>query len=373
MSSAPEDRLRVLVDASVRTAAFGGIAAYTDELIAALSSHPRLALTVVTNQPHKVAGNAVRVIALGARTHGFVARAAWRESRLNALIAETRSDVLLAPVPELPLRRTAVSSVAVVHDVSQIAAPTLYGRARWLRFRVGLPLTCARAVRVVCDSQTALGALRRVVPGQPAEKFRVIRPGPQRLPAPSDASPHGRPYLLYVGSLLPHKNIDVILDALSSAESDLSTDFVLTGPATPEREAERLEARIRYLGLSDRVHHLGFVDRRQLSTLYRHARALVLPSLIEGFGLPVLEAMGLGTPAVASDIAAVREVGNDAVVYIGNPRDPQEWLAALLELERDEGLREERSRRAMARASKFSWDAARDEFAGVLHEAAGRT
>ena len=372
MTPAEHDRLRVLVDASVLGSAFGGIAAYVGELVQALACDPLLSLTVVTSRPERL-DNAteIRVIDSGARAQSFVSRAAWREARLGRLLRDTASHVLLAPVPELPLRPTEVPSVVVVHDVSQIAAPGLYGWARWLRFSAGLPLACKRATAVVCDSHATLRGLRCAVAAEHSIKFRVIHPGPQRLPEPMKTSPHGRPYLLYVGSLLPHKNLDVVLAALATAGSHLPVDLLLIGPVTRDQE-ERLTARSRELGLTERVHHLGFVDRERLSTAYRHSTAVVLPSLIEGFGLPVLEAMVLGTPVVASDLAPVREIGDDAVLFIRDPLDPQEWVEALIRLWDDEALRDGLSAQATARAAQFSWGSAREGFSRVLHEVAER-
>jgi glycosyltransferase involved in cell wall biosynthesis len=368
-----DDRLRVFVDASVLGSAFGGIAAYVEELVGALADDPRLSLTVATSTPQRLGiSSSVRVIRSGARTRDFVARTAWREARLGPLLRDSASDVLLAPVPELPLRPTEVPSVVVIHDVSQIAAPALYGWARWLRFSVGLPLACARATAVVCDSHATLRGLRCAVAGDASAKSRVIHPGPQRLPEPSETPLHGRPYLLYVGSLLPHKNLEAVLAALASGGSRLPVDLLLAGPATRDEE-EGLSARARGLGLTQRVHHLGFVDRDQLSTAYRHARAVVLPSLMEGFGLPVLEAMGLGAPVVSSDLAPVREIGDDAVLYVRDPLNPEEWLDALIRLWSDEALRDRLSTRGLARAGQFSWRTAREEFSGLLHEVAGRT
>jgi glycosyltransferase involved in cell wall biosynthesis len=370
-----DKRLRVLVDASVLGSAFGGIAMYTSELVRALARDPSLSLTVATSRPHQICSgldSGVRVIGLGSGTRSFIGRAMWREVRLGDLIRDRRSDVLLTPVPELPLRRTRVPSVVVIHDVSQIAAPALYGWTRWLRYAIGLPLTCASADAVVCVSHAALLGLRQALPGVPAAKLRVVYQGPQPLQPPALTPSHGRPYLLYVGSLLSHKNIETVLAALAEAGPRLPVDFLLTGPAKPP-ETARLSARVRALGLDTRVRHLGFVDRAQLSTLYEHATGLVLPSLIEGFGLPVVEAMSQGTPVVASDIPAVREVGQDAVLYVGRPLDQRAWIDALVRLWSDESLRGELASRGKARARAFSWDAAGREFSALLHEVAGRT
>ncbi|MBA2294090.1 MAG: glycosyltransferase, partial [Actinobacteria bacterium] len=110
----------------------------------------------------------------------------------------------------------------------------------------------------------------------------------------------------------------------------------------------------------------------RLMTLYREASALVLPSLYEGFGLPVLEAMQSGTPVVASDIPSLREVAGDAALYVSRPLDAGCWREALIRISTDPDLRAELSRRGTDAATQFSWDEVGRRFSALLHRVAER-
>ena len=128
--------------------------------------------------------------------------------------------------------------------------------------------------------------------------------------------------------------------------------------------------RVARLGAGDRVRHLGFVDPARLTTLYSGASALVLPSLHEGFGLPVLEALYGGTPVVASDIPPVREVAGDAALYVSKPLDQREWRDALTRICSDRSLQDDLRARGPSAAMRFSWSEVGERFADLLHRVA---
>src|SRR5207248_6884128 len=119
----------------------------------------------------------------------------------------------------------------------------------------------------------------------PASRIDVARPGINQEPAASSATKPARPFFLYVGGPNPNKNLDLLLDAMVAC-SDLDEELLVAGEWLP-RQVSALEARTGQGGLGTRVHHLGFVTDAELVTLMRDATALVVPSLIEGFGLPV--------------------------------------------------------------------------------------
>jgi glycosyltransferase involved in cell wall biosynthesis len=137
------------------------------------------------------------------------------------------------------------------------------------------------------------------------------------------------------------------------------------------RAAAALSARLGARPHGDRVQHLGFVDPEELTTLYQNATALVLPSLYEGFGLPVLEAMQAGTAVVASDIPSLREVGDDAAQYVSRPFDAACWRDELTLVANDAGLREALVRRGLENARRFTWSHVGEQFSRLLHDASG--
>lgn len=176
--------------------------------------------------------------------------------------------------------------------------------------------------------------------------------GPEFVPEPSavDATLLGRrPFLLHVGSLIPRKNPELLLELFARARKDMpELSLVQIGGTFGPRERSFVESR----GLGSAVHSIaGFLERSVLAAYYRSALAVVLPSLAEGFGLPVVEALSCGAPVVASDIPVLRSVGGEAVVYcpLG---EADAWRLALAGVARGEGP--SRPTR-LAVAARYSW------------------
>jgi glycosyltransferase involved in cell wall biosynthesis len=175
-------------------------------------------------------------------------------------------------------------------------------------------------------------------------------------------------YLLFVGTLEPRKNLVALLRALARLPAEVR--LVVAG-AAGWGEGEAGPGRIAAeLGVRDRVTLAGRVSDAELDALYRAACAFVMPSLSEGFGLPVLEAMARGTPVVCSRAGSLTEIAGDAAL-LHAPTDDAELAAHLLALWRDDALRAEYSRRGFTRAAQFSWAKAAAETARVYREAAG--
>ncbi|MDQ3380886.1 MAG: glycosyltransferase [Actinomycetota bacterium] len=359
--------LHVLVDAT--TPGRGGIQTYTVGLIDALSARPELNLVVVTSIPELVELGPMQLVLVPPRTQGIVWRALWRERNLASLAGSLNVDVTLTPVPQLPVRRLPVPTVVVVHDVGPLVAPRFYSVPKRLRYRTFLPWACRLASAVVCVSDATLRDLLATTSTDP-RRCVVIGEGPQLLaPGAPDPASEGRPFLLYVGSLEPRKNVGTLVDAIAGLGPEIGADLVIVGPT--ENHASRALARqIARLGLGHRVRHLGFVEPERLTALYRGAVAVALPSLYEGFGLPVLEAMKSGTPVVASDIPSLREIAGDAALLVSRPLDAASWSAALTRVLTDSALRDELARRGPKAAELFDWSEVGERFSELLHRVA---
>jgi glycosyltransferase involved in cell wall biosynthesis/GT2 family glycosyltransferase len=363
-----ERPLRVLVDATNLKPGQGGIRTYTIGLLEALAAQPELSLVVATSVLEVAELGPMELVPVSARTQGVAARALWRERNLSSLARSLHADVVLTPVPELPLRQLPVPSVVVVHDVGPLVAPAFYSLPKKLRYQAFLPRTCRAASAVVCVSEATLEGLRTAT-GTDPRRCEVIGEGPQLLDGATEHQSVEEPYLLYVGSLDPRKNVDTLVDAFVAADPPLAAKLFIVGPTEP-RSMSALKRRIARRGLDDRVRHLGFVGPERLAVLYRGASALVLPSLYEGFGLPVLEAMKIGTPVVASDIAPLREVAGDAALYVSRPLDAEAWRGALARISLDPALRDELSGRGAMAATRFSWANVGRRFSDLLHRVA---
>ena len=269
---------------------------------------------------------------------------------------------------ELPLRRLPVPSVIVVHDVGPLVAPAFYSFPKRLRYQAVMPRACRLATSVVCVSQATLMSLHAAT-GIDPRRCEVIGEGPQLLGATPAAPSPAEPYLLYVGSLEARKNVNTLIDAVALAEPPLPATLLIVGPVDA-RATAALQRRLVEAGAADRVRYLGFVSPDTLTTLYRDASALVLPSLYEGFGLPVLEAMQSGTPVVASDIPSVREVAGDAALYVSRPLDAACWGDALARICADPSLRNELARHGAEAAAQFSWSHVGQRFSDLLYRVA---
>jgi len=362
------ERLRVLVDATNLKPGQGGIRTYTIGLIQALAAQEELTLVVAASVDDIADLGPMELVHISPRTQSVVARAVWRERHLASLARSSRADIVLTPVPELPLRRLPVPSVIVVHDVGPLVAPAFYSFAKKRRYEAVLPRTCQLASAVVCVSHTTLMGLYAATGIDPS-RCQVIGEGPQLLATGGDPTLQRAPYLLYVGDLEARKNVKTLLAAVLGSDPPLAENLVIVGPAEG-RVPPELKAQLAKVDGDSRVQHLGFVSPERLTSLYREASALVLPSLYEGFGLTVLEAMTCGTPVVASDIGSVREVAGDAALYVSRPLDPDCWREALERISTDASLRAELSRRGAETAAKSSWSQVGQQFSELLHSVA---
>ena len=160
-------------------------------------------------------------------------------------------------------------------------------------------------------------------------------------------------FILYVGSDKPHKNLGNLLKAFAEIRPWMKIPLVLAGPKG--RGSRNLMALASRLGIKDYVYWLGRIPEEELPALYSAATAFVFPSLYEGFGLPVLEAMSCSAPVACSDIPTLREIAGEAALYF-NPHSIEAIAEAIAELIENDELRESLRGKGLIRASLFSWD-----------------
>jgi glycosyltransferase involved in cell wall biosynthesis len=275
-------------------------------------------------------------------------------------------DALFSPLGTAAFHEPGLFHAAIAYDFQEVEHPEFFDSAERRRrraFRADL----RRCDRIAAISRfTADFGIDRL--RLPSERVRVIAPiaAPlvplrrqellQRLEA-LDLSERG--FLVYPANFWPHKNHPALLTAVSRVASQAREPFrlVLCGAHSTGHEA--IQGRIEALGLADRVSLLPYVSDADLIALVQGARALVFPSLYEGFGLPVLEAFQLGTPVACSRIPALEEVAGDAALFFdaeGTERVPAITLA-LERIWRDEELRGVLSTRGATRALSFDGDA----------------
>jgi glycosyltransferase involved in cell wall biosynthesis len=251
--------------------------------------------------------------------------------------------------------------VVTIHDVIYRIHPDAHGW-RSLALRALIPFAARRSDRIIAPSHTTQHDLVRLL-HIPAEKVDVVPNGIGMAAAaswPSDEDVRRRydlgagPLLLTVSLKRPNKNLERLLDALALIPAERRPLLVLAGHATPYQA--RLEERARRLGVGAQTRFLDWVPSEDLEALYRAATAFVFPSLYEGFGLPVLEAMTRGLPVACSDRGALAEVADDAALLF-DPEQPRSIADAIERLLADASERDRLRDAGRANAARFSWSA----------------
>ena len=217
---------------------------------------------------------------------------------------------------------------------------------------------------IVPSRETADDAVR--LAGVDRGRIRVVPLASPEPVAPVGAAPLG-PYVLFTGAIEPHKNAGLAIEAIARVGS--GARLLMAGPWSARR-AQRLRDLAARVGADGRIGWLGLVDPGRLAALRAGAVAVLVPSRKEGFGLPVLEAMQVGVPVLASQTPALREVGGSAATYL-SPDDPDAWAAAIDALVADPAGRSARAGLGRARAAEFSWRATAEATVAVYREVNG--
>lgn len=281
---------------------------------------------------------------------GHFRRLAWTQLQLSKIYKEQHSRLLFSPIPEAPLGSNC-RSVVVVHDLIPLRFPNWKSPlTQYARHYV--PWVLEQAEHIICNSIATAQDITQFFQ-IPAQKITpiLLAHNAQHFCPPIATSPPDRPYFFYIGRPDPYKNLHRIIWALAT----LPADYQLLIAGSPDRRyTPLLQAQIQELGLTDRVLFLDYVTYDQLPLLYGQAIALVFPSLWEGFGFPVLEAMSCGTPVITSNLSSLPEVAGDAAILV-NPYDKNAIAAAMQQIAMNDEGRSQLRAAGLARASQFSW------------------
>jgi len=328
-------------------------------------------LVVYTSRPEAVRAPGARVERAPAAVRpehgarGHLARAVWTQTGLRLRLARLRPRALLNVVPE-GLVRPAMPQVTIVHDVLPLQSPEEYPRQHYyFRHYVPAVLRDSRAVIISSESsrRNVLDFYRL-----PPENLHVVPLGydPRRFwPSPSPTS-NGEPYVLVVGNVMPHKNLLRAVDAFARAVGDGPGRLVIRGGGRAPHVLA-LGQRIDAAGIAGRVDWRPYATDDELVDLYRGARALLLPSLHEGFGLTALEAMACGTPVITSSRSSLPEVVGDAALLV-DPEDTTAIAAAIHRLLTDDPLAKTLAALGLERAKLFSWEKTARTVQSILHK-----
>jgi len=329
---------------------------------------PELEYVILTRpgRPVPVVCEPARVVPIPS----ILPRPGWRETALPRALDRMGVDLLHAPMAALPLR-VGSPRVATIHDVPRFGSPGHEGRLSRHRLRLLHAVRAAR--RLIVPSVATQNALAEMEP-RCESRIRVIPHGvdpdfrPEGIPLKRDryGIPEGAPFILWVGTIRPRKDPLVLVRAFASlAETHPDLYCVMAGDLRMDQST--LRAPLHGTPAEERLIFSGYAAREDLPDLYRESRCLVVPSKIEGFGLPALEAMACGRPVITSDDPALRSLVGDAGVAF--PAGDATALASRVrELLEDEDAERACSERAVARSSRYSWDGCARAHADVYLE-----
>jgi glycosyltransferase involved in cell wall biosynthesis len=257
--------------------------------------------------------------------------------------------------------------VVTIHDVIHLRFPAYFSTVQRAYARLMIGHACRGADAVIVDSEFAGKELLRCFPCPP-EKIHVIplgvseefNPGRDGGSADDFRRKHnvGRRFLLYVGSLKPHKNVSALIRSIAGLSGLSDLQIVCVGERIEEDAA--LRSLCISAGIADRVRSLGWLPETDLIAAYRAASAVVMPSMYEGFGFPVLEGMACGAPVIGSNAASIPEVLGDAGILF-DPSSPGELSAAIQSVLDDPSLRESLREKGLRRAKLFTWKRCAEE------------
>ena len=351
--------MKIIIDARfTRTDHHDGISRYGASLIAATAKIADVSmlvsdirqLTLLPDVPYTLISSPLSPLEL------FVAR------KVNAIGA----DVVVCPMQTMGTWGRKYGLILTLHDLIYYEHPTppgflpapvrllwrLYHKAFWPQ---RLLLNRADVVATISRTTEALMAKYRLT----RRPVRIIANAPQPAQEPRVPAAGADKTIIYMGSFMPYKNVETMVAGMSGLPG---YTLHLLSRITPQRQAE-LEG-IVPAGASV-VFHNGVTDA-EYDRLLRRATALVSLSRAEGYGLPLVEAMAVGTPVIASDIPIFREVGADAALYV-DPESPGQFADAVGQLQ-DDVHWQDMSRRSIARAAEFSWDESARQLVDAAHE-----
>jgi glycosyltransferase involved in cell wall biosynthesis len=352
--------MRLAIEITTCTSSRTGVGYYTEHLVDALLETRGAGdeLVLLSNRPP--APDLAMRWAPQLRVRGPHVRALWMQSEVPRLLSEAGADFAVFPNYMVPLTSPCPTAV-VVHDLAILRTPEHFTLRKRLLLQSMLRQSVAAASVVATVSEASqrdivelLGVARERIALLPCAAHPSCRPAePAVVAAVRARHALSRPYVLTVGTLEPRKDLPTLLRSFDrlgfvAPGHDL---VVVGGRGWQDRQLVRALRQRRENG---RVRWLGYVDEADLAGLYTGADVFVSASVLEGFGLPALEAMTCGTPVIASDVAALREVCGDAARFVP-PGDDAAFAQAIVQTLRDRDGTDAARAAGLARGAHFSW------------------
>jgi glycosyltransferase involved in cell wall biosynthesis len=303
----------------------------------------------------------------------------WLQTEGRRMVLEDSLDVFWGAVHALPRRLPlSVGKLLTIYDLTWRLHPETMTRYNYLANRLVTERSLRSADIVIAISQSTGRDLETVL-AVPASKIHVVHLGVSPRYKPSDPSAAAQliarkyhvseNYICAVGTVEPRKNLATLVEAVGILQQrgQLSHQLLIAGASGWKNSRTYTSVKQHRLG-PQHVNFLGYVPEEDLPTLYAGAAAFVFPSLYEGFGLPLVEAMACGTPVIASSVSSIPEVVGDAGL-LASPLEPEEFAGALARLSQDQELRQLLVEKGLRRARDFRWEASAARILDLFREA----
>ena len=370
--------MRIAFDGTTLTPGRTGVGYYTEHLLQHLAREVESTgdeIVVLSNQ----AIDTERPLPPHVRVHDghrFPIRIGWMQMRAARALDAVQPDVAHFTNGMIPLG-SPVSTIVTIHDMSLRLYPQCHPVRRLLLNRPLMQVAIRQAQSIVTVSDSARGDLLRLH-GVAADRVSVVHEAasPSFHPITDRAVLEGvraryqlpRQFVLYVGTIEPRKNLSRLVEAFAQARArGIPHHLVCVGPYG--WSSRDLAGRVERLALSESVHFTGYAKFEDLPAIYNLADFFVFPSLYEGFGLPVVEAMASGLPVITSSTSSLVEIAGDGAATI-DPTNTEALADAIVRLATDDELRREVGRRGLQRSRMFSWTQTAKEMLAVYHRAA---
>jgi glycosyltransferase involved in cell wall biosynthesis len=367
--------MHIGVDARLLSGYLSGIGRYTFELSKALIGNPALDLSLYAPSPI----DAKTRIELQARryrsssAHSRFLKMVWSQSILPYWASKDGIDLFWGATHRLPrFLPQSIARVVTIHDlVCRYAPETMRPLSLFVEKQL-LPEAMKLADLVMADSQGTAVGIHETFP-QYAHKVRVVHLGASAPGLSTDSSCLAslgihQSYCLFVGTLEPRKNLERLLQAYASLPESHRQQIILVIAGGKGWGGINLETEIKINKLQQSVKLMGYVNEQQLAALYANARFLVMPSIYEGFGLPVVEAMQYGTPVLVSHTGCLAEITGDAGIFV-DPLSVNSIARGLEQLIRDDDLVATLRVNSLRRGQYFNWNRCATETLKVFNEA----
>ena len=282
---------------------------------------------------------------------GHLKRLLWTQFQLPQIYQQLDADLIYSPIPEAPLY-SKTRSVVMCHDLIPLRFPR-FTSPLTNYFRYIVPLVLQQTEHIICNSQATAKDLVDLY-GINSNKISPILLGYDRHNFYPRAKTNTleAPYFLYLGRPDPYKNLSGLITAFANLPNQ-EYHLAIAGSVDP-RFTPQLQQQAEELGITHRLKWLDYLSYQELPVVISNAVALVFPTLWEGFGLPVLEAMACGTPVVTSNLASLPEIVGDAAILI-DPYNLDAVTSAMADIATDSELRSQLQKLSLQQAQKFSW------------------